>query len=671
MAMLVVICLILPVSQVQAASLKLINNGKSITYTGKQLKAVCNDKAVNISKTPGIIENGSALMPYVEVFNKGLGVSTSYNSKKKTITMKYNSNTLVMTLNQKTALLNGKKTTMSLAPRIITYKNSNTKKVAVPSRFTAESLGFSYNYTSGNSTVSIKKKSSTTTGMKIQYNGKTQNYTKKKVNIIVGDKKLSTNMPGLIINDVALLPANAVFAGSSLKADYNYDSSTKKVTISRGKNKIQMTLGSKTAYVNNKKKTMTQEPLLVKNMSSGKSYVMVPGQFTANALNCTYSWNNNTATSTIVAAKTPTASTNDELKAMWISYLEFGATAKSESQFKSQIDKMFTNCVSLGMDTVIVQVRPFSDAMYESKYFPWSAYVSGTQGKDPGYDPLEYMVDAAHSRGLRIEAWLNPYRVTLGSTDINKVSKDSIARQWYTSTDPDTKRNVLSYNKQLYYNPAKKEVQNLIINGVKEIVTNYDVDGIHLDDYFYPSFSSSNVNTAFDAKEYKESGSTLSIADWRRNNVSTLVKKIYTAVKDINEDVVFGISPAGNLSNLRSNLQHYVDIDKWMTTEGYIDYITPQIYWGFENGQYSFDKMLDQWTDLNSQSKVKLYVGIPNYKAGSSDTDEWKNNDDILKRQIIYSRNTKKIDGFVFFRYDDFYSTRAKKETENLLKVLN
>ncbi|BCJ94715.1 hypothetical protein acsn021_22840 [Anaerocolumna cellulosilytica] len=369
-----------------------------------------------------------------------------------------------------------------------------------------------------------------------------------------------------------------------------------------------------------------------------------------------------------------------ELKAVWISFLEFQAYGKNgytEANFKKTIDTMFDNIVDLKMNAVIVQVRPFGDAMYPSAYFPWSKYISGTQGKDPGFDPLKYMVTAAHDRGLEIHAWLNPYRVTTSSTDFKSLSKDNPARMWREDKDTSNDRNVLSFGGNLYYNPAVKEVQELITNGIKEIVTNYDVDGIHFDDYFYPSLGSKYASN-FDSVEYKaytaecktNGTKALGIADWRRNNVNTLVKNVYSSIKAINPNVQFGISPGGFIDSLASDLGYYVDVKTWLSSDGYIDYICPQIYWTFSHKTYPFDKTLDKWLSYRTSSSVKVYVGIANYRAGSTLETDWKNDPDVLKKQIEYSRKTGKVDGFMFFRYDFFYNKVCKPGVDRLLKIL-
>ncbi len=369
-----------------------------------------------------------------------------------------------------------------------------------------------------------------------------------------------------------------------------------------------------------------------------------------------------------------------EMRAVWISYLEFLAFTKNgctEAVFKEKINTMFDNVVDLKMNAVVVQVRPFGDAMYPSSYFPWSKYASGTQGVNPGYDPLKYMVEAAHERGLEFHAWLNPYRVTLSNTNYSSLSEDNPARVWQEDNDTSNDRNVLSFGGNLYYNPASKEVQTLITNGIIEIVNNYDVDGIHFDDYFYPAIGSGHASK-FDSKEYdqyakncKDQGKTpLTIPVWRRNNVNTLVKNVYQSIKSIDPTVQFGISPGGFYDSLTSDVSYYVDYKTWLSSDGYIDYICPQIYWTFKNKTYPYDKTLDKWLSFRTNENVKMYVGIATYRAGSNISSDWKDDDEVLKDQIEYGRDTGLVDGFMFFRYDFFYNKVTKPSVDKLLKIL-
>lgn len=371
----------------------------------------------------------------------------------------------------------------------------------------------------------------------------------------------------------------------------------------------------------------------------------------------------------------------DAYKAFWFSYYDYTAyRAKYKKRNATTFKKYFTQAVkkgkSLGMNCIIVHVRPFGDAMYKSKYFPWSKCISGKQGKNPGYDPLKIMTQVAHANGMKIEAWINPYRVASGSTNYKKLSTKNPARKWHNKKK--TRRNVLAYKGSLYYNPAKAQVRNLIVNGVKEIVENYDVDGIHMDDYFYPAFSSSNVNSAFDAKEYRASTMAKgkqNIVSFRREQVNMLVKAIHSAVKSIDPSVTFGISPAGNIDNLTSRYSYYVDINKWLNSSDYVDYICPQIYWGFKHPYAKFDRVTNRWMNAAKSKKVKVYIGIAVYRAGhnigagSAERREWRSDANILKKQVQYARK-KGCDGFAFFDYQDLKSKKSAKAVKQLKKVL-
>lgn len=386
-------------------------------------------------------------------------------------------------------------------------------------------------------------------------------------------------------------------------------------------------------------------------------------------------------TETTTATQNQIAEASEEYNAFWFSFYDYDSyRAKYKKPTASNFRSYFTGVVkkgkSLGMNHIIVQVRPFADAVYKSKYYPWSKYISGRQGWNPGFDPLKIMVSVAHKNGMKIEAWVNPYRVTKGSTNYYKLSKNNPARKWHTRKA--TRRNVLSYGGSLYFNPSKKAVRNLIVNGVTEIVQNYDVDGIHMDDYFYPSFTKRNVKTAFDAKEYRKSSywkEHKSIYTYRRAQVNSLVTQINAAIKKIDPNVTYGISPAGNIDNLTSKYSYYVDIYRWLYSTKYVDYICPQIYWGFRHPTAQFDKVADQWVKAAKSKKVKLYIGIAVYRAGHytgqnrREKREWRYDSNILKNQVLYGRK-KGVDGFSFFDYQDLKSKKSKKAVAKLKTVL-
>ena len=393
-------------------------------------------------------------------------------------------------------------------------------------------------------------------------------------------------------------------------------------------------------------------------------------------------------------------------RAVWLSYLEFNSYRKSvknnnEHNFRTFYKHILQRIKSLSYNRIIVQVRPFGDALYSSDYFPWAACISGKQGKNPGYDPLKIMTEMSHKEGIAIEAWINPYRISSGDS-IQSLSKTNPAKIWFSSQN--TKRNVLSYNGSLYYNPSSESVRNLIIQGVKEIVQNYNVDGIHMDDYFYPAFTEENVTTAFDAPEYKQqiktnmpstdfqsssssnkSSTENTLADWRRANVNQLVSGIYKAIKEKDPQVTFGISPAGNLDNLRNDLEYYVDIDTWVSQNGYVDYLMPQIYWGFTNKLAPFDKVTDEWVTLMTSSPVKLYIGLQLYRMGSTEPGQSDSKElqqaTLIKKELSYLKKQKKIEGYCLFSYQyldcqnkkyhfdaEQFSTKRKKILNQIVK---
>lgn len=366
-------------------------------------------------------------------------------------------------------------------------------------------------------------------------------------------------------------------------------------------------------------------------------------------------------------------SAQDELRAVWISYLDFETLlkGKGKEQFTQNITAAFDNVKNLNLNTVIVQVRPYGDALYESDYFPWSYIVTGTEGKDPGFDPLEIMVEIAHEKDLAIEAWINPYRVR------TKDSKEAISK-----SNPVHKMlqsgAAIQYSGGTYYNPASQNARTLIVNGVKEIVSNYNVDGIHFDDYFYPT-----TDAAFDSTyyaSYKKNGGTQSLGDWRRNNVNQLVREVYSEIKKIDSKVAFGISPQGNMSNNYDS--QFIDVALWLSKPGYVDYICPQIYFGFKNKSCPYEATVQAWNNQIKIDEVKLYVGLAPYKIGITDSwagegkYEWANSTTLLSEMVTSARNQEKYGGFILFRYDSvFYPAssvkqQVKTEVSNLKEVL-
>ena len=371
-----------------------------------------------------------------------------------------------------------------------------------------------------------------------------------------------------------------------------------------------------------------------------------------------------------------------ELKGVWISYLEWNKLPKEEKAFQAAVDEMFDNCRDWGMNAVFVHVRSHSDAMYPSQWFPWSKFASGSAGKSPGYDPLAYMISSAHERGLQFHAWMNPYRITGYLMEWEEVPETAPAKQWLSDQDTANDRWVLNHDGEWYYNPSSPEVRSLVMEGVREVVSGYDVDGIHFDDYFYPELNNQDPARWFDFPEYQNSGSLLSISDWRRENVSQLIQGVYKTVKEERAQTVFGISPQGYVEHLRSDQKLFTDIDRWLSEAGFVDYIMPQLYWGFETktpsgeeAPYRFEENLKTWIALSEKGSAKLYLGLAAYRAGTDVTDytevsEWLRRDDILKRQVEAGRASGRVSGYCFYSYSSFLQSQAQREIDNLLPVL-
>ena len=363
-----------------------------------------------------------------------------------------------------------------------------------------------------------------------------------------------------------------------------------------------------------------------------------------------------------------------ELRAMWISYLELNFADKSEKNFKAQINTMFDTMKKDGFNAIFMHVRAFSDAYYPSSDFPWSKYLTGTQGKNPNYDPLLYMVNAAHSRGLQFYAWINPFRVSSSSTDYKKLASNNPARKYATDSDKNNDDWSVVCNGGIYYNPAIPEIQKLVINGVREIVKNYLVDGIYFDDYFYPTTSADFDRIAYNKYLATKPKTPLSLTDWRRTQINTFVSGTYRAVKAIKSDVHFGISPQANNDTNLNKL--YADVNHWISNDGYVDSIMPQIYFGFEYPirSFKFNELLNYWSNLKINKNVTLYIALGIYKSGTVDNKscEWQEHTDIVKRQVVLGRTNSNVSGFSLFSYSTYISTNKTNllERKNLLTIL-
>lgn len=373
--------------------------------------------------------------------------------------------------------------------------------------------------------------------------------------------------------------------------------------------------------------------------------------------------NNIAALSSKATADTPES--DEEMRGVWVSYMELSMeneSSKTQKAFEDKFTEIAQKCCESGFNTLIVQVRPFCDALYKSSYFPWSHILTSTQGENPQYDALQIMCDICKENNLKIHAWINPYRVSSNETP-KKLSDNN----------PYIKNSEIGIKTDngIFLDPSNETAQQLICDGVKEIAENYDVDGIQFDDYFYPT-----EDESFDKKQYEAyiekygKENSMSLDNWRMQNVNTLICKVYRTIKSVDSSVEFGISPQGNIGN---NDGLYADVKSWCTCKGFADYICPQIYFSLENPALTFEDCLDSWTSLDFDENVKLYVGLGGYKAGNGEYDEetWLLSDSILADEYDILRNNKSVRGFMLYSYNSLEDDTAKKEINNLINALN
>ena len=329
-------------------------------------------------------------------------------------------------------------------------------------------------------------------------------------------------------------------------------------------------------------------------------------------------------------------------KAMWFTYMDYEniLSQKSEEEFSEIISERFENASELGINTVYVQIRAFGDA-----YYPSEIFCKGKFYTDESFDPLQIMIDKAHSYGLSFHAWINPMRL-MKKDEISSQPKSEIERVCVAQENF-----IFEYEGRYYLDPSYSDTVDIVCRGIEEIVRNYNVDGIHIDDYFYPSQEVS------DTDEFKKSGKD-NIADWRRENINVLVRSLYNTVKSINKGILFGISPQGNIET--DYEKQYADVEKWLSEGGYCDYIVPQIYYGYENSECPFEETLNEWKSI-SDGNTALIIGLCTYKNGTEDkwagkgADEWIINDDVTSRQVTDCTDDPEVDGIALYSYSSTF----------------
>ncbi len=316
---------------------------------------------------------------------------------------------------------------------------------------------------------------------------------------------------------------------------------------------------------------------------------------------------------------------------------------------KAELIAILDKTVELKLNAVIFQVRPMADSLYESKLEPWSEYLTGTMGKSPGYDPLAFVVEEAHKRGLELHAWFNPYRARHPS------AKSAAPADHITKTRPDLAK---PYGTHYWMNPTNVEVQDRSVAVVLDVVKRYDIDGIHIDDYFYP-YKEKGADGKIIAfpdddtwEKYQKAGGKLTRDDWRRDAVNTFVQRMYTETKKAKPWVKVGISPFGvwrpgypaGIAGLDQFADLYADAKLWLN-EGWVDYFTPQLYWPIAQEKQSFPKLLNWWVGENTKNR-HLWPGLYTSRVTGQEKG-WPSKE--IADQIAITRKQKSTDGTVHF----------------------
>ena len=332
---------------------------------------------------------------------------------------------------------------------------------------------------------------------------------------------------------------------------------------------------------------------------------------------------------------------------------------QQQNALTQKLDKL----KSLGINTVFFQVKPDGTALWSSRILPWSDMLTGKIGEDPGYDPLQFMLDEAHKRGMKVHAWFNPYRVSVNTkpstvTELNRTltlhpaSVFVLHRDW-----------IRTASDRFVLDPGIPEARDWITSIVAELVARYPVDGVQFDDYFYAETPGSTLNDSQTFKRYGQGFA--SKADWRRHNTQTLIEQVSHTIKQLNPNVEFGVSPAGVWRNLSHDPagsdtrgaaaydEAYADTRRWVQ-QGLLDYIAPQLYWPFSRQAARYDVLAKWWAEVVKPTNTRLYIGIALYKVGepSKNEPDWtiKGGVPELKNQIDLNESVPQINGTILFR---------------------
>lgn len=353
------------------------------------------------------------------------------------------------------------------------------------------------------------------------------------------------------------------------------------------------------------------------------------------------------------ACPTEATTPKRDFRALWVSsVVNIDWPSKqglTQQQQKDELIGWLDLAVAQRHNAVILQVRPTADAFWPSQLEPWSKYLTGTQGQDPGWDPLKFAVEQSHARNLELHAWFNPYRVSM-DTNLNALTPSHPARQ-----HPEW---IKAYGGKLYYNPGNPEARKHSVASILDAVKRYDIDGVHFDDYFYPYPVAGQ--TFDDAAEYARYGNGMSLADWRRDNITTFIREIRSGIKQLRPTTQLGVSPFAIWRNKATDPEGsdttagaqtyddlYADTRKWVREE-LVDYIVPQVYWSRGFAAADYEKVTTWWAQTVRGTRVNLYIGQATYKVAQNADPKWAEPGE-LSSHLDYNTQFPEVKGNIYF----------------------
>lgn len=496
----------------------------------------------------------------------------------------------------------------------------------------------------------------------------------KEISLFLNDSPIHSDVPPFVDKKANLTMVPLRVISESLGAQV--DSKNRVATIHMNDTTLRLIEGSKMAKVNDANVELDAAATVQKGR------VMVPLRFVAQNLGINVVWDGiqrsvlmtsttadntnkepgtqpntepNTEPSTQPGTETGTQpNTQNELRGAWVPSVynidwPSKANLNKEKQ-QAEFIQLLDDLKDTGLNAVFVQVRPTSDAFYPSQLVPWSKYLTGTQGKDPGYDPLAFMIEETHRRNMEFHAWFNPFRISVDD------KLDSLVDSHPAKIHPDW---VVRHQGKLMFDPGIPAARDHIIESIMEVVRNYDIDGIHLDDYFYPYGQDKEPFPDAASFAAYNNGQFTDKADWRRDNVNQFVKTLGTQIHQVKNKVQFGISPFGVWRNKKMDPtgsdtsaglgtydDQYADVRTWIQNE-WIDYVAPQIYWHIGHKAAPYDKLVDWWVNETRGTKVKLYIGHAAYKLGTKETG-WASADTIIN-QLDYNKKSGQVSGSIYY----------------------